>query len=105
MASIKGKRIFVISVIAPLVSILSFFLGIAIHGVIFIIGIFSLYIIIGIARRMRCPRCGKIINLLDGFQNKNLFINPLLCENCGYNFNEDVGKARKKNRKGKNRRR
>jgi hypothetical protein len=96
MASIKGKRIVVLFVIIPLVFFFFCFVGGAIHWVIPIIGLFVVTLIIVIAQKMRCPRCGIIVDLLKGIRNKNLFINPLLCESCGYNFNEDVGKARKK---------
>jgi predicted RNA-binding Zn-ribbon protein involved in translation (DUF1610 family) len=101
MASMKGKRIFVF-VITPPVFFFLFFLGMAIHSpitqwVIAVIGLFAVFIIIEMAQRMRCPRCGLLVQLLGWrASNKNIFINPLLCENCGYNFSEDVSKARKK---------
>lgn len=97
MASMKGKRIFVIFVITPLVFFFLVFLGMAIHGGIGVMmGLFVVPIIIEIAQRMRCPRCGLLVQLLGWrVSDKKIFINPLLCENCGYNFSEDVGKARK----------
>jgi predicted RNA-binding Zn-ribbon protein involved in translation (DUF1610 family) len=88
MASMKGKRIFIIFVISPLVFI---FLG--------FIALFAFIIIVEMALRMRCPRCGVIAKLIDFRYRRNPFADPLLCENCGYNFSEDVSKARKKNKK------
>ena len=97
MASMKGKRIFIIFVISPLVFIFLVFLGMAVHWVIGFIALIALYIIVEMALRMRCPRCGVIVKLFDVRYRRNLFADPLLCENCGYNFSEDADKARKKN--------
>jgi transposase-like protein len=96
MASIKGKRIFIIFVISPLVFIFLAFLGKVIHWVMSFIAVFALFIIVQMALRMRCPRCGVITKLIDLRYRRDPFADPLLCENCGYNFSEDVGKARKK---------
>jgi predicted RNA-binding Zn-ribbon protein involved in translation (DUF1610 family) len=95
MASMKGKRIFIIFVISPLVFIFLVFLGMVIHWVIGFIALFAFIIIVEMALRMRCPRCGVIAKLIDFRYRRNPFADPLLCENCGYNFSEDVSKADK----------
>jgi rubredoxin len=94
MASMKGKRIFIIFVISPLVFIFSFFLGMTIHVVMIFIGLIAASIIVVMATIIRCPRCGVKVDLFDLKYRRNLFTDSLLCENCGYNFSEDVSKTR-----------
>ena len=99
MASMRGKRVFIIFVISPPVLFFLLLLGLTIHWVIGVIGFFAVIIITEIASRMRCPRCGVITKLYDWRQRENIVKTPLLCKNCGYNFSQDVGKARKKKKK------